>query len=145
MTLIGWTPVECRDQKTALDALREDQIDALMAVGGQPLSWVTQLNRDYKLLTVSDAMVNRLAQSYERTTLTYRNLGQEGVQTLADRAFLVTRNYASKNKHDQLKLIRDRLASAVVDLRETRGTHPKWMEIDPTAPTDKWPMYLSAT
>ena len=141
--MIGWVPIEFPDQRTALEALRTDQIDALMAVGGQPLAWVSELPRDYKLLGATDAMVARLAAVYDKTTLTYRNLGQNGVQALAVRAMLVTRNYTSKTKHDQLQMIHDKLVDAVGDIRETRGTHPKWGEIDPAAPTDKWPMYLS--
>ena len=143
LTLIGWIPMEFPDQRTAFEALRTDQIDALMAVGGQPLAWVSELSRDYKLLGVTDAMVARLAAVYDKTTLTYRNLGQNGVQALSVRAMLVTRNYTSKSKHDQLQMIHDKLVDAVGDIRETRGTHPKWGEIDPAAPTDKWPMYLS--
>jgi TRAP-type uncharacterized transport system substrate-binding protein len=144
MTLIGWTPMEYPDENAALAALKSDQIDAIMAVGGQPLGWVSELSRDYKLLGVSDAMAARLSPVYEKTTLTYRNLGQNGVQALSIRAMLVTRNYTSKSKHDQLEMIHDKLAAVVGDIRETRGTHPKWEEIDPTAMTEKWPMYLSA-
>jgi uncharacterized protein len=143
MTLIGWAPMEYPDEITTLQALKNDQIDALLAVGGQPLGWVTELSRDYKLLGVTDAMAARLAAVYDKATLTYRNLGQEGVQTLSVRAMLVTRNYASKSKHDQLQMIHDKLANVVGDIRETRGTHPKWEEIDPEAMTDRWPMYLS--
>ena len=143
LTLIGWSPVECPDQRTAFEALRTDQIDVLMAVGGQPLGWVSELSRDYKLLGVTDAMVARLAAVYDKTTLTYRNLGQNGVPALSVRAGLVTRNYTSKSKHDQLQMIHDKLVDAVGDIRETRGTHPKWGDIDPTATTEKWPMYLS--
>ena len=144
MALIGWAPTEYPDQNAALEALKGDQIQAILAVGGQPLDWVSELSRDYKLLGVSDAMAARLAPVYEKTTLTYRNLGQEGVQTLSIRAMLVTRNYTSQSKHDQLQMIHDKLANVVGDIRETRGTHPKWEEIDPTAVTDKWPMYLTA-
>ena len=143
MTLIGWVPTEYPDQDAALGALRTDQADALLAVGGQPLGWVNELPRDFKLLSVPDAMVARLAAVYEKTTLTYRNLGQSGVQTLAVRAMLVTRNYTSRSKHDQLLAIRDKLADVVGDIRETRGTHPKWDDINPKATTDKWPMYLN--
>jgi uncharacterized protein len=142
MTLIGWAPVEYNDQKTALEALQNDQIDALLAVGGQPLGWVSELSRGYKLLGVPDLFVNRLAAVYDKTTLTYRNLGQEGVQTLAVGAMLVTRNYASKGKREQLQMIHDKLAEVIGDIRETRGSHPKWGDIDPMAATDKWPMYL---
>jgi uncharacterized protein len=143
MTLIGWNPMEYPDERAALAALQSEQIDTLMAVGGQPLGWVSELSRDYKLLGVTDTMAARLAPVYEKTTLTYRNLGQNGVQALSVRAMLVTRNYTSKSKHDQLEMIHDKLAAVVDDIRETRGTHPKWEEIDPTAVTDKWPMYLS--
>jgi TRAP-type uncharacterized transport system substrate-binding protein len=144
MTLIGWVPIEYSDQSTALEALKSDQIEAILAVGGQPLGWVSDLPRDYKLLSVTDAMAARLATVYDKTTLTYRNLGQNGVQALSVRAMLVTRNYASKSKRDQLQVIHDKLANVVGDIRETRGTHPKWEEIDPDAVTDRWPMYLSA-
>lgn len=141
--LTGWSPVEFPDQETALEALKNDQVDAVMAVGGQPLGWVSELPRDYKLLGVPDLLAARLAPVYDKTTLTYRNLGQNGVQTLAVKAMLITRNYTSKTKHDQLQAIHDKLVAAVDDIRETRGTHPKWQEIDPAATTDKWPMYLT--
>jgi TRAP-type uncharacterized transport system substrate-binding protein len=144
MTLIGWAPTEYPDQEAALEALKLDHIQAILAVGGQPLGWVTELSRDHRLLSVTDAMVARLAPVYEKTTLTYRNLGQEGVPALSVRAMLVTRNYTSKSKHEQLQMIHDTLVGVVADIRETRGTHPKWEEVDPTAVTDKWPMYLSA-
>jgi TRAP-type uncharacterized transport system substrate-binding protein len=144
LTLIGWAPTEYPDQNAGLEALKGDHVQAILAVGGQPLDWVSELSRDYRLLGVSDAMAVRLAPVYEKTTLTYRNLGQEGVQALSIRAMLVTRNYASKGKHDQLQMIHDKLANVVGDIRETRGTHPKWEEVDPTSVTDKWPMYLSA-
>ena len=143
MALTGWIPTEYPDQNAAFDALRNDQVESLMAVGGQPLGWVSDLSRDFKLLSVSDAMVARMAPVYDKATLTYRNLGQNGVQALSVRAMLVTRNYTSKTKRDQLRAIHDKLVEAVGDIRETRGTHPKWDEIDPTATTDKWPMYLS--
>jgi TRAP-type uncharacterized transport system substrate-binding protein len=142
MVLTGWMPVEYTDQKIAVEALRNDQIDALMAVGGQPLGWVSELSRDYKLLSVPDAVVARLTAVYDKTTLTYRNLGQEGVQTLAVPAMLVTRNYTSKSKHDQLQKLHDKFADAIGEIRETRGTHPKWGDINPMATTDRWPMYL---
>jgi len=142
VTLIGWAPVEFADQKMALEALKADKIDAIIAVGGQPLGWVSELPRDYKLLTVSDAMMARLAPIYDKAVVTYRNLGQDGVQTVAVQAMLVTRNYASKGKRDQLQMLHVKLAKAIIDLREIRGTHPKWEDIDPAATTDKWPMFL---
>jgi TRAP-type uncharacterized transport system substrate-binding protein len=143
MALTGWAPVEYSDENLALEALKNDQVDALMAIGGQPLGWVSDLPRDYRLLSVSDSAVARLASVYDKTTLTYRNLGQDGVQTLAVQAILVTRNYTSKSKRDQLQMLHDKLVDAVADIRETRGTHPKWGDINPMAATDKWPMYLS--
>ena len=115
-----------------------------MAVGGQPLPWVAELSRDYKLLDVPNALAAMLAGVFDKRTLTYRNLGQEGVPSIAVPAMLVTRNFASRSKHDQLQALRDRLIAVVADIRETRGTHPKWEEIDPAAVTDKWPMYLTA-
>jgi TRAP-type uncharacterized transport system substrate-binding protein len=145
IALTGWNPVEFPDQTPAFEALQTDQVDALLAVGGQPLEWVAALSHDYKLLEVSDAVATRLGPVYDKTTLTYRNLDQDGVPSLAVRAMLVTRNYASQAKHDQLQRLHNKLVDVVADLRETRGTHAKWEEIDPTATTDKWPMYLSGT
>jgi TRAP-type uncharacterized transport system substrate-binding protein len=61
MTLIGWVPVEYPDQNAALQALNSDHIQAILAVGGQPLGWMSELSRDYRLLGVTDGMVTRLA------------------------------------------------------------------------------------
>jgi uncharacterized protein len=61
LTEIGWVPMEFPSVPTALKALKTDHIDTLMAVGGQPLGWVSEFSRDYRLLGAVDAMVARLA------------------------------------------------------------------------------------
>lgn len=143
MALTGWMPVEYSGQKDAVAALQSDQIDAILAVGGQPLVWVGDLSRDYKLLEVPDSVANRLSSVYEKASLTYRNLGQDGIPSLAVRCMLVTQKYKGKAKREALQKLHDQLVGAVDDIRETRGTHPKWSEIDPAATTDRWPMYLT--
>ena len=141
---IGWEPVEQVDQRNALSALRGDQIDAILAVGGQPLGWVTDLSRDFKLLEVPDQVAKQLDAIYNKTTLSYRNLGQDGVQALAVDALLVTRNYSSMGMVTRLKGVRDCLANSIGEIRDTRDTHPKWLVIDPAREFDKWPMFLAA-
>jgi TRAP-type uncharacterized transport system substrate-binding protein len=145
LALIGWEPVEFNDQATALGALQRDAIDVILAVGGQPLGWVAELTKEYKLLEVPDQVASRLQAVYDKTTLSYRNLGQDGVPALSVPALLVTRNYASPKMVARLQKLRQCLVDAVPELRETRDTHPKWSDIDPTATTAKWSMFEPLT
>lgn len=144
MALIGWQSMKMPDQDTAMAALKSDQIDAVLAVGGQPLGWVSSLDQSYKLLEVPDSTITRLAAVYERANLNYNNLGQEGVQTLAVRAMLFSQHYKGRTKVAELLNVRKHFADSIEDIRETRGTHPKWNEIQPNATTDKWPMITAS-
>ena len=75
-----------------------------MAVGGQPLGWVSELSRDYKLLGVPDTMVTRLAPVYEKGNADLpQPRSERRANSSQSRAMLVTRNYTSKSKHDQLE------------------------------------------
>ncbi|HWP61028.1 MAG TPA: hypothetical protein VN495_00280, partial [Candidatus Paceibacterota bacterium] len=140
MLLVGWQPVESEDQKTAFAALASDQIDAILAVGGQPLAWISELSRDYKLLEIPDRFAKQMDAAYDRATLSYRNLAQDGISTVSTMSLLVTRNYASAKRVEQLLSLRQCAADHLDDIRDTNGTHPKWQVIDPTKDS-KWQMF----
>ena len=141
--MIGFEAVEFNDQSAALDGLQADNIDAILAVGGQPLGWVEKLSRDYKVLEFSDSLVKQLSSVYDKTTLTYRNLGQDGVQTVSVNALLVTRNYTSPVAIKKLAALRQCVIDHIDDIRDTRDTHPKWQVIDPTKES-RWQMFKPA-
>ncbi|HVU75860.1 MAG TPA: TAXI family TRAP transporter solute-binding subunit [Candidatus Paceibacterota bacterium] len=143
LALIGWQAIEYPSDEKAIDALKNNQLDAILAVGGQPLAWVEKLDRNYKLLEIPDQVAKQLDATYSKVTLSYRNLGQDGVQTVGVRSLLVTRNYKSKGKVAELTALRDCAIKSIDDIRETRDTHPKWQAIDPSA-TSKWQMYAPA-
>ena len=140
IALIGWESVELKSADEAIAALNGGHIDAILAVGGQPLGWVQKLNRDYKLLEVPDQIAKMLDAVYSRATVSYRNLGQEGVPTISVDALLVTRNYTSASHVKRLVDLRNCVASKIDEIRDERGTHPKWQVIDPTRGA-KWQMF----
>ena len=142
-TGINWQPVEFTDQKAALAALKADQIDAILAVGGQPLAWVAELSREFKLLEVPEYVGKTLDMVYDQKTLSYRNLNQDGVRALAVDAMLVTRNYQTPQKREPLKRLRDCLVENVPVIQETTDTHPKWMSVTPLKNvSSKWAMFF---
>jgi uncharacterized protein len=143
VALIGWDPVEYANQEAALTGLKADEVDAIIAVGGQPLSWVEKLGQDYKLLEVLDQQANALKNVYDKSTLSYRNLGQDGVATLSVEALLVTRNYSSAPAIKRLTDLRNCAIQNVDTIRDTPDTHPKWQSIDP-AKMSRWQMFTPA-
>jgi len=139
----GMQVVEYPDQPTAQAALDKGDIDAILAVGGQPLGWVKTLTPDYKLHSIDASIAKQLEQIYRPASLSYSNLGQSAIPTVAGDALLVTRDYKSKNRVNQLLALRKCIVDRIDDIRDTRGTHPKWQEIDPTK-ASKWPHIFEA-
>lgn len=136
---IGWKPISFPGQPEALEALKRNDVDVILAVGGQPLGWVKGLPNIFKLLSFSDGAVAELSDYYHKAKLSYANLEQSGVQTISVQALLVTRDYKSQSILEMLSKGRQCIIDAVPEMRETVGTHPKWQEINPAAAA-RWPM-----
>lgn len=112
-------------------ALLDGKIDALVAVGGSPLTLIAELDgRQFKLLPATDTLFKneRLMQNYGRRAVTYDNLGSAGagVAVLATDALLVARTYDDPELLAALGKLRACIHANVSKLKNTRNTHPKW-------------------
>jgi TRAP-type uncharacterized transport system substrate-binding protein len=123
-----------------LAALDKGSIEAAIFVGGAPLGTVSKLGPDYKLIGISPLTAAKLKDVYHPARLNYSKIGASGVPTVATDALFVTREYKTAKMIDGLSKLRTCALDAIDELRETTGTHPAWMNIDP-ANRGKWPYY----
>lgn len=140
----GLRPISLQNydsEQAALNALTRNEIDAVFIVVGQPATWATKLDgKTYKLLPFDRFDIATRAGGYSQSTLRYMNLSSTAVKTVSVTVNLITYNYDSKKKVNDLSMLKKCLSENISDLRETTGNHPKWREINPNATSD-WPMF----
>lgn len=113
-----------------LAALKNGQIDGVIAVGGQPLAWIKNLSgADYQLLTVDPETEGKLSKAYKVGNITYPNLGANALKTFTTRAALVTRQYKTADKVNTLSALYRCLDEQSDKLAETTGYHQKWAAV----------------
>lgn len=128
--------VSVKDQPAAFAALNAGQVDAVLAVVGQPASWVKGLS-NVNLVPIPYAPA--LSGIYTQATLRYETLGAGSVPTVAVQSVLATRDFKTA---DRKKLLLDYQKCAVahlVNLQEDEGMHPKWQDV--TFKPGIWPQY----
>ena len=121
-------------------ALLEGKIDAILVVGGAPHSLISSLDQRYKLLSVPVDMQKKLSGVYSPTKLSYSNLNQAGVTSVATQSLLVARTYKSPAMIAQLKSVRDCFYQEVPTLQDRVGSFPKWQQVD-VSDKGKWDWY----
>jgi len=129
-----------KDEATLIAAIGKNEVDAGFIVVGQPASWASGLNgNQYKLVDFDRRDV--LGKfGYTEATLRYPNLSSTTIKTLATPVSLVTYNYESKKKIQDLSLLKQCITENIGDLKETTGFHAKWREVDPKGKSD-WQMF----
>lgn len=137
---IKYNVVEYPNNDALKAALLKGEVDAIVVVGGQPHSLVASLDRQYKLLTFSPALQNSLKTIYSPARLSYANLDQRGVDSMATESSFVTRTYKSKAQTDALKAMRSCFEKKLDDIKDQTGTHPKWQAVD-ASNHGKWAWY----
>lgn len=137
---INYQVQEFASTSEALKALAAGTVDAVVAVGGQPLGDISNLGPQYKMLMISDSVVKKLERVYRPAKLNYSKMNARGVQTVATDALFVTREYKTAKMVDGLTKLRSCVASHLDDLKETTGTHPAWQYVNADTKA-KWPMY----
>jgi TRAP-type uncharacterized transport system substrate-binding protein len=130
LTKINYNIVKFSSNDEASKALQAGNIDAFIAVGGAPLSTVANLDQRFKLLMITPQQQGILAKVYKPARVSYGNLGQRGVPTVATEALMVSRVYSSAQMLDGLKRFRQCEVQALPDLKDTVGTHPKWQVVE---------------
>lgn len=136
---VKYETVSFTDDKAAKAALDKGEIAAIIAVGGQPLTFVSELSGNYKLLKIDSSLADKV-KAYQKARVNYRNLGADGTETVAARSMLVVKNYASPARKEKLSALKRCIMSHEADFKEGTGHHPKWNDVDFAAPVS-WAMY----
>ena len=136
------------EPRTALDQLRRGEIDAIVAVEGKPLQWLSQVN-DPNLHLVPVDYDKSLRNDYLPAQLLredYPGLisGSAPVDTIAAEAVLAAYNWQpGSDRYRRLALLVDSLFSHL-DRLQRPPFHPKWQELAPLAPVAGWTRFKAA-
>ncbi len=134
---VKYSVVPLQNQAAGLAALAGGQVDALIAVVGQPASWIADLDPARFALIPVDVS-GKLADFYHPAKLIYPKFGA-GVPTYAVQSVLATRNFKSADKKKLLLAYQNCVESKLTDLQENEGMHPKWQDV--TFKNSAWPLY----
>lgn len=130
------TPFGSREEAVA--ALRAGQVDALLAVVGQPADWVRALSpREFALVPLN-LPAGKLNGFYRPARLIYPQFGK-AVSTYSVQRILATENFKLPEKRKQLLAYQACARRKLTELQETEGHHPKWRDVDFKG--NDWPLY----
>ncbi|WP_409998492.1 ABC transporter substrate-binding protein [Bradyrhizobium sp. SZCCHNR1002] len=136
------------EPRLALDMLRKGDIDAIIAVEGKPLQWLSQVN-DPNLHLVPVEYDRALHDDYLPAKLSaedYPNLvsASAPVNTIAAEALLASFNWQpGSDRHRRLSLLVEALFNNMQALQRP-PFHPKWLEVAPLAPIAGWTRFKTA-
>jgi len=136
------------EPRLALDLLRKGEVDAIVAVEGKPLQWMSQI-RDENLHLVPVEYKQSLQDEYLPAGLSsadYPNLvsDTEVVDTIAAEAVLAAYNWPANNdRYRRLSLLVDTLFPQIARLQQP-PFHPKWAEVALRAPVAGWTRFQGA-
>jgi branched-chain amino acid transport system substrate-binding protein len=136
------------EPRLALEMLSKGEIDAIVAVEGKPLQWLSQV-RDPNLHLVPVGYEKPLQEEYLPSTLTsadYPNLISDGaaVDTIAAEAVLASYNWQpTSDRYRRLSLLVESLFTRVAQLQRP-PFHPKWKEVALKAPVAGWTRFPAA-
>jgi TRAP-type uncharacterized transport system substrate-binding protein len=134
---LNFTVQEFQNNDALKEALLAGQVDTILVVGGAPHKLVQSLDTRFKLLPVSPEMQKSVGDVYVSRTnngpirLSYPNLNQSGVPTVATQSAIVTRTFRSKEAQAQLAQFRDCFYKAANTLADRPRTRPQWQVVDP--------------
>jgi hypothetical protein len=135
--------IEVKNAAEAMELLDKGKIEAVIAVGGQPMDWVASLPNKFKLVPFdlfSD--VNKYYSKAVLSATSYPNLLKEGVPTVATWSILVTKDYKTEGKIADINQLYNCIISKLPEITETTGSHPKWelVSVDNNKQIN-WPVY----
>lgn len=136
MSGVPFQVVSLKDQPSAFAALQSGQVDAVLAVVGQPATWVKNLSGVNLIAVPTNA---RLSGIYTPAKLFYPNLSANSVPTIAVQSVLATRDFKTPERKQLLLGYQKCAMSHLVNLQEDEGMHPKWQDVD--FKTWPWPRY----
>ena len=130
------------EPRLALEMLSKGEIDAIVAVEGKPVQWLSQV-RDPNLHLVPVEYEKTLQEEYLPSQLSsadYPNLVSDTapVDTIAAEAVLASYNWQpTSDRYRRLSLLVDSLFTRVAQLQRP-PFHPKWKEVALKAPVAGW-------
>ncbi|MFC4424700.1 TAXI family TRAP transporter solute-binding subunit [Deinococcus navajonensis] len=133
---VPYSIVSVKDRDAAFNALNTNQADAVLAVVGQPASWVKTLAGVSLVPVPYTPALNGI---YTQAKLLYANLGASSVPTVAVQSVLATRDFKTPDKKKMLLAYQKCALGKLVNLQEDEGMHPKWQEV--TFKAWPWPQY----
>jgi branched-chain amino acid transport system substrate-binding protein len=131
------------EPRVGLEMLRKGRIDAVIAVEGRPLQWLSQL-KDANLHLVPIAYTKEMQEDYLPTQLSsedYPNLIAPGeqIETIAAEAILASYNWrpSADDRYRRLSILVQKLFASIAQLQRP-PFHAKWGEVALTAPVAGW-------
>lgn len=133
-----------KDTPAVLDAVRTGKVAAAVVVGGAPMTAISKLSREFRILPVDAQTAEKLKDVYRPKSVNYENLSSLGVPTVETDALLVVNNYEGTKMKNALLKLRDCIKENLVDLRENEGSHPAWRSVaKSTSERPRWDVYAS--
>jgi TRAP-type uncharacterized transport system substrate-binding protein len=127
---IAYKVIQYNSGAEVLAALNKGEIAAAIFVGAAPLPNIKPLGKEYKLLMVGDASLAKLKSVYHKSTISYITMGGIPTQTIAADCLLITRVYKTPKFANALAAFRESFCTNLDELKETRGTHKAWQQVD---------------
>jgi TRAP-type uncharacterized transport system substrate-binding protein len=134
----AYTVVPLNDRAASLAALNAGQVDAVLAVVGQPADWINTLNPAVFTLAPLDIPQGVLNGFYRPARLLYPKFGA-AISTYSVQRLLITRNFKTPERRLPLLAYQKCALSKLSTLQETEGMHPKWNEV--TLKERDWPLF----
>jgi TRAP-type uncharacterized transport system substrate-binding protein len=137
-----------QEPRLAVEQLRKGEVDAIVAIEGKPLQWLSQIN-DRNLHLVPVDYAKNLQEDYLPSKLSsqdYPNLVADGssVETIAAEAVLAAYNWpANSDRYRRLALLVDTMFDKVGQLQRP-PFHPKWKEMALRATVTGWTRFAAA-
>ncbi len=137
-----------QEPRLAVDQLRRGEVDAIVAIEGKPVQWLSQIT-DRNLHLVPVEYAKNLQEEYLPSKLSsqdYPNLVADGasVETVAAEAVLASYNWApNSDRYRRLALLVDTMFDKVTQLQRP-PFHPKWKEMAPRATVSGWTRFKAA-
>ncbi len=142
-TKLGFKVMEYSDNNALVAALNEGKVDVALFVGGTDYGFIKGLSRDFRLLTVGakeQASLVGEGAPYTPISITYDNLGQAGVRTIATQAVFATYDYKSPKFKQTLAAVKQCFDDNLTSIAEEPGTSPTWRTVVP-GKTGGWPAW----
>lgn len=127
-TNLGYEAIKFDKPDEATAALKAKDVQAIIRVAGQEDAYTAALvkTRQFQLLNVTPSLASA-ASFYVPARLNY---GGTAVPSLAAQALLVTSNFRSAQKKQEVSELKDCIIKNMDEFREGGGHHAKWKEVD---------------